>query len=160
MYLARIGLVSKNEIAILRKAMSLKSKNKPLPYTYRDILLKVLDKMIGMVTGKTQMFNRARQAVKEEKEYQYEEVLDTWIFTLADLMELDEDNPCWKGYKKVPGKKDYEDGSCVKEDEEDLEEAGYLDPPKTKAEVDKKFPDTEEDVKNKNSKDLQSIKFK
>ena len=29
--------------------------------------------------------------------------------------------PCWTGYKKVPGKKDYEDGSCVKE-EEDLEE--------------------------------------
>lgn len=24
--------------------------------------------------------------------------------------------PCWTGYKKVPGKKDYEDGSCVKEE--------------------------------------------
>lgn len=33
--------------------------------------------------------------------------------------------PCWKGYKKVPGKKDYEDGSCVEEeilDDEDLDE--------------------------------------
>lgn len=35
--------------------------------------------------------------------------------------------PCWKGYKKVPGKKDYEDGSCVKEDEESLEEKGLWD---------------------------------
>ena len=25
--------------------------------------------------------------------------------------------PCWTGYKKVPGKKDYEDDSCVKESE-------------------------------------------
>jgi hypothetical protein len=33
--------------------------------------------------------------------------------------------PCWSGYKKVPGKKDYEDGSCVKEDEE-LEEVSSV----------------------------------
>ena len=26
-------------------------------------------------------------------------------------------NPCWKGYRKVKGKKDYEDGSCEKIDE-------------------------------------------
>ena len=30
----------------------------------------------------------------------------------ADLKE--KKGPCWTGYKKVPGKKDYEDGSCVK----------------------------------------------
>lgn len=30
--------------------------------------------------------------------------------------------PCWTGYKKVPGKKDYEEGSCVKEGDEGFEE--------------------------------------
>jgi hypothetical protein len=31
-----------------------------------------------------------------------------------------EDSPCWDGYKKVPGKKDFEKGSCekIKEEEE------------------------------------------
>lgn len=33
-------------------------------------------------------------------------------------------NPCWNGYKKVPGKADYEEDSCVKEESE-LEEATY-----------------------------------
>lgn len=30
--------------------------------------------------------------------------------------------PCWTGYKKVPGKKDYEEGSCVKEGDEGFDE--------------------------------------
>jgi hypothetical protein len=35
-------------------------------------------------------------------------------------------NPCWTGYKKVPGKTDYEEDSCVKEESEsELEEATY-----------------------------------
>lgn len=34
--------------------------------------------------------------------------------------DIDED-PCWKGFKKVPGKKDYEKGSCVKEEYTDAE---------------------------------------
>lgn len=29
---------------------------------------------------------------------------------------------CWTGYKKVPGKKDYEQGSCIKEGEEGFDE--------------------------------------
>lgn len=29
------------------------------------------------------------------------------------------ESPCWKGYKKVKGKKDYEDGSCEKIDEQE-----------------------------------------
>ena len=33
-------------------------------------------------------------------------------------------DPCWTGYKKVPGKKDYEEGSCVKEETEKLDEVG------------------------------------
>jgi len=38
-------------------------------------------------------------------------------------------DPCWTGYKKVPGKKDYEEGSCVKEENELEEDAkGYKNP--------------------------------
>jgi len=40
---------------------------------------------------------------------------------------LEEDNPCWDGYKKVRGKKDYEPGSCVKEDIFTLEEIYDMD---------------------------------
>ena len=35
-------------------------------------------------------------------------------------------NPCWTGYKKAPGKKDYEEDSCVKEETE-LDEAATAD---------------------------------
>ena len=38
----------------------------------------------------------------------------------ADLKE--KKGPCWTGYRKVPGKKDYEDGSCVKAEETETEE--------------------------------------
>jgi len=34
------------------------------------------------------------------------------------ILEEKDDSPCWDGYKKVEGKKDYEDDSCVKEEEE------------------------------------------
>jgi hypothetical protein len=30
--------------------------------------------------------------------------------------------PCWSGFKKVPGKKDFEDGSCIKEEDEGFED--------------------------------------
>ena len=42
-------------------------------------------------------------------------------------------------------------------EEAELEEAGYNDPPETKAEADKKFPDIETDVKNKESKEVTKI---
>ena len=47
-----------------------------------------------------------------------------------------------------------------KKKSEQVSEAGYNDLPQTKAEVKKKFPDTETDVKNKNSSDLQPVKYK
>jgi len=34
----------------------------------------------------------------------------------------DLDERCWDGYKPTPGKKAYEKGSCMKEDDEDLQE--------------------------------------
>lgn len=126
-YLARLGLVNKNEVLSLSKAMQLKNSRQQLPYFYRDILFRVLDKLTDMVIGKTQMFNRARQAVREDTtEVDLEGYVVDTIMTLEDLMV----------------------------------EAGYMDAPRTKAEIKKKFPDTETDVKNKDSKDLQTIKYK
>ena len=130
-YLARLGLVNKNEVLSLAKAMQLKNSKQQLPYFYRDILFSVLDKLTNMVIGKTQMFNRARQAVREDTSGDRYDVdlegyvVDT-IMTLEDLMV----------------------------------EAGYMDQPRTKAEIKKKFPDVESDVKNKDSKELQPIKYK
>lgn len=40
---------------------------------------------------------------------------------------IGEENPCWDGYKKVPGKKDYEEDSCVKEEEvEEVLKPGWM----------------------------------
>lgn len=36
--------------------------------------------------------------------------------------EVELDERCWDGYKPTPGKKPYEKGSCMKEDEEDIQE--------------------------------------
>ena len=39
-----------------------------------------------------------------------------------DIEDVEEDNPCWDGYKKVSGKKDFEPGSCEKEEVEEAKE--------------------------------------
>ncbi len=38
---------------------------------------------------------------------------------------LEEDCNCWKGYKRKPGTKPCAEGSCVKEETEELDEATY-----------------------------------
>lgn len=68
MYLARIGLVNRNEVVLLRKALKIKKENEPMSRRYRDILLKVMDKLIAMIMNNDQMFNRARKSVQEEAE--------------------------------------------------------------------------------------------
>jgi hypothetical protein len=46
------------------------------------------------------------------------------MIKFKEYLEEKKKNPCWDGYKKVPGKKDYEEDSCVKEESE-LDEATY-----------------------------------
>lgn len=46
------------------------------------------------------------------------------MISFKDYLLEKKKNPCWDGYKKVPGKADYEKDSCVKEETE-LEEATY-----------------------------------
>jgi hypothetical protein len=43
------------------------------------------------------------------------------MIKFKEYLEEKKKDPCWDGYKKVPGKKDYEEDSCVKEESE-LEE--------------------------------------
>ena len=38
------------------------------------------------------------------------------MISFKDFLLEKKKNPCWDGYKKVPGKKDYEEDSCVKEE--------------------------------------------
>lgn len=38
---------------------------------------------------------------------------------LKSFKQFNEKSPCWKGYRKVPGKADYEDDSCEKIEEEE-----------------------------------------
>jgi hypothetical protein len=46
------------------------------------------------------------------------------MIKFKEYLEEKKKDPCWDGYKKVPGKKDYEEDSCVKEESE-LDEATY-----------------------------------
>ena len=46
------------------------------------------------------------------------------MISFKDYLLEKKKNPCWDGYKKVPGKADYEEDSCVKEESE-LDEATY-----------------------------------
>ena len=127
MYLARIGLMDKSEVAILRRAIAAKRSNEPLSVKNRDILLKLMERLVQLVTRHTHMFNQARRKVMEEVVNEVEDriVSEMW----NNLM-------------------DY------------FAEAGYMDPPKTSAEVKKKFPDNNTDVKNKDSIDLQPVRYK
>lgn len=131
MYLARIGLMNKNELVLLRRAMAQKSSGAAMSIATRNILFKLLDKMVGMVTGQRHMYNRAKVAAMRE-------AMDDVFGVLRDREMIEHWN----------------------ENIDRLEEAGYMDPPKTKAEVKKKFPDIETDVKNKDSIETQSVKYK
>jgi starvation-inducible DNA-binding protein len=54
----------------------------------------------SMVDGRTKAFKEAIKRLQFAKK------------------QMNEEDPCWDGYKKVPGKADYEDNSCVKEEQD------------------------------------------
>lgn len=131
MYLARVGLMNKNELVLLRRAMNQKSSGQPISVQTRKILFKLLDKMVSLVIKNPHMFNQAKRKVME----------DAWDEALGEL----QDKELTETFIQ---RIDY------------LREAGYMDQPKTKAEVKKKYPDVETDVKNKDSKEVQPVKYK
>lgn len=127
LYLARLGLMDKNEVLLLKRALTQKRSGTPMSVKNRDLLFKMMEKLVQMVTGHSHMWNLARRKVMEEVIDEFEDyaISEQWI-------QLD----------------DY------------LIEAGYCDPPKTKAEIKKRYPNVETDVKNKNSNDLNPARFK
>ena len=127
MYLARIGLMSKGEVALLRRALQAKRSGQPISVQNRNILLKLMEKLVSMITNHSHMFNQARRKVMEEviNEFEDHETAGQW----NNLMD-------W------------------------LEEAGYMDPPSTKKEIKNKYPDIDKEVKNKDSLDLQPVRYK
>ena len=68
------------------------------------------------------------EASKDEEE-KFHQDLDKMVHKTFGKSkdEMQEGNPCWDGYKKVPGKKDFEKGSCVKEEDELEEKRGLWD---------------------------------
>lgn len=127
MYLARIGLMQKNEVLLLKRALQQKRSGHPMSVKNRDLLFKLMEKLISMITGNGHMWNLARRKVVEDVINEFDDrfVSEQWI-------QMDD----W------------------------LMEAGYCDAPKTKAELNKRRPNIKTDVKNKNSRDLQPVRFK
>lgn len=127
LYLARLGLMDKNEVLLLKRAIGQKRSGAPMSVKNRDLLFKLMEKLIAMITGHRHMWNLARRRVMEEIINEFDDyvVSEEWV-------RLDN----W------------------------LMEAGYCDAPQTKAEVKKRYPNIETDVKNKNSRDLQPVRFK
>lgn len=124
MYLARVGLMPKTEVVLLKRALAAKRTGMPLTVQNRDLLLKLMERLVQLVMNHSHMFNHARRKVMEEVINEVEDrvVSEMW----NNLM-------------------DY------------FAEAGYMDPPKTSAEMKKKFPNVKTDVKNKDSIDLTPI---
>jgi len=81
MYLARIGLMAKNEVLLLKRALAQKAAGVPMSVKNRDLLLKLMDKMVRMVTGNPHMFNLARRKVMEEiiDEFEDRELAEWWV---------------------------------------------------------------------------------
>lgn len=66
--LVRIGLMNKKDMTKIVRALTLMKEGKPVPQKERKILFDMLSELIGMITGDDAMFNKARKAVKEEKD--------------------------------------------------------------------------------------------
>lgn len=66
--LVRIGLMNKKDMTKIVRALTLMKEGKPVPQKERKILFDMLGELIGMITGDDAMFNKARKAVKEEKD--------------------------------------------------------------------------------------------
>lgn len=66
--LVRLGLMDKKDMTKIVRALTLMKDGKAVPQKERKILFDMLGELIGMITGDDAMFNKARKAVKEEKD--------------------------------------------------------------------------------------------
>jgi hypothetical protein len=66
--LARLGLVSKQDVQKLLNAMDTMSQGKEIPKKQRDIIFGAFGDLIDLVTGDKMIFQKAKKAVREEKD--------------------------------------------------------------------------------------------
>ena len=64
--LAQLGLVDKSQVTMLLKALTDMNDGKTLNVRQKDILIGTLNDLIGIVTGDTTTFMKAKKAVKED----------------------------------------------------------------------------------------------
>lgn len=115
--LVRQGLIDRGQISIYKRAIK-KVEDGKLPTSKELLILNdLITKLAGFTTSDNTTYQRARKMAKEETQMRSSNDWESIVELTAQLLE--KQGPCWKGYKKVPGKKDFEDGSCVKEGETD-----------------------------------------
>lgn len=125
MYLARIGLMDKNEVLLLKRALQVKRSGTPVARHQRDLLFKLMEKALKLIIGNPHMYNLAKRKVMEEvvDEFDDRELAEWWV--AQDIEEA-----CWKGYtqKGMKKKGDRTVPNCVPEetDEEDDELTEYF----------------------------------
>ena len=80
MYLARLGLMDKNEVLLLKRAMIQKNAGTPMSIKNRDLLFKLMEKLIRMIIDNPHMWNLARRKVMEDvlQEFNEEAVTESW----------------------------------------------------------------------------------
>ena len=66
--LVRLGLMDKKDMSKIVRSISKMKEDKPVSPADRKILFDLLNELIGMVTGDEQMFQKAKKAVREEKD--------------------------------------------------------------------------------------------
>jgi hypothetical protein len=66
--LVRLGLMDKKDMSKIVRSITKMKEDKPVSPADRKILFDLLNELIGMVTGDEQMFQKAKKAVREEKD--------------------------------------------------------------------------------------------
>jgi len=66
--LVRLGLMDKKDMTKIVRSIGKMKEDKPVSPADRKILFDLLNELIGMVTGDEQMFQKAKKAVREEKD--------------------------------------------------------------------------------------------
>jgi hypothetical protein len=138
--LVRLGLMDKKDMSKIVRSISKMKEDKPVSPADRKILFDLLNELIGMVTGDEQMFQKAKKAVREEKdpnEYDKEgEMMKNQLRQICSanekLMKMvgDDDNlPEWvqnkvtKATDYIRSVRDYLEAENGDDDEKEMDEA-------------------------------------
>lgn len=80
MYLARLGLMQKNEVLLLKRAMQQRNAGVPMSMKNRNLLLKLMDKLLRLIIDNPHMWNLARRKVVEDvlQEFDDSTITEQW----------------------------------------------------------------------------------